>query len=79
MKQEFMENYMQHNSYGLMVQSHLRFTQLLLLRELIIDQWIVLHSAGTFMLATGPTIAIAMQQMVHTVIHAIAIVNLRCE
>ena len=39
------------------------------------EEWIVPHLVGTFALAIGPTIAITMQEMGHTIPHGIAIVE----
>ena len=57
------------------IRPRLRFTQLLQLRELIVEQWVVLYLVDTFALATGLTIAIAMQLVVHAIVHTIAIVE----
>ena len=42
-------------------------TQLLRLRELIFEYSVVLHKVNTFTPAIGPTIAITMQELVHTI------------
>ena len=52
-----------------MVQSHLRLTQLLRLRELIIEYWAV----RAFRLVIGATIMTTMEEIVLQVLHAIAI------
>ena len=53
-----------------MVQLHLRYTQLLRLRELIIEPWVVQYYLGEF-----TTTVITIQEMVQAIVSAIAIVE----